>query len=262
MSGPMSIRGAARLRAAAALLVGLGAGMAGADVLIFGELHDQPDQQRQFADEVRRRAEAGTLAAVVLEMAERGRDTRALPADADDARVREALGWRGWPWEPYAAVVMHAVRAGVPVFGGNLPREAMREAMRDDTLERRVAPPVREKLVQAVRDGHCGLLPPQQEAGMVRIQIARDLALADAAVEAHARAAPGHDVLLLAGAQHASRDRGVPLHLPAHVPVQVVLFGEPAVGLRGDDWRAYAPTPQPDPCDALREQLRRRPSTP
>ena len=255
MSGPMSIRGAARLRAAAALLAGLGAGTAGADVLIFGELHDQPDQQRQVADEVRRRAEAGTLAAVVLEMAERGRDTRALPADADDARVREALGWRGWPWEPYAAVVMHAVRAGVPVFGGNLPRESMRDVMRDDTLDARVAPPVREKLAQAVRDGHCGLLPQHQEAGMVRIQVARDLALAATVAEAHARAAPRQDVLLLAGAQHASRDRGVPLHLPADLPVQVVLFGAPVAVLVADEWRAAAVTPVLDHCEGLRARL-------
>jgi len=42
----------------------------------------------------------------------------------------------------------------------------------------------------------------------------------------------------------------------------VVLFGTPAAGLQGDDWRGYAPTPRPDPCDALREQLRRRATTP
>lgn len=260
--GLLSIRRPTGRRVAAVVVLVLGAGVADAAVLIFGELHDQPDQQRQVADEVRRRAEAGTLAAVVLEMAERGRDTRTLRADADEARVREALGWRGWPWEPYAAIVMHAVRAGVPVIGGNLPRETMRDAMRDDTLDARVAPPVLDRLARAVRDGHCGLLPQSQEAGMVRIQIARDRALAATVAEAHARAAPGHDVLLLAGAQHASRDRGVPLHLPADLPVQVVLFGTPAVGLQGDDWRAYDPTPQPDPCDALREQLRRRVTTP
>ncbi|MBE2242775.1 MAG: hypothetical protein IAE86_08470, partial [Burkholderiaceae bacterium] len=35
-----------------------------AELLIFGEVHDQPDQQRQVADEVQRLAADGRLAAV------------------------------------------------------------------------------------------------------------------------------------------------------------------------------------------------------
>lgn len=89
-----------------------------ARLLVFGEQHDQPDQQRQVAEQVRALATEGRLAAVVLEMAERGRDTRALARDASEAQARDALAWTGWPWEPYAAVVMNALRAGVPVIGG------------------------------------------------------------------------------------------------------------------------------------------------
>lgn len=240
---------------AAALL--LAAGLADAAVLIFGEQHDQPDQQRQVAAEVRERAAAGTLAAVVVEMADRGRDTRALPADASEAQVREALAWSGWPWEAYADVVMNAVRARVPVYGGNLPRTAMRDAMRDETLDAQVGDTVRDLLAREVRDGHCGLLPPSQEPGMVRIQIARDRAIAATVAEAHA-GVPARDVLLLAGAQHASRDRGVPLHLPPGTPTRIVMFGQPVAGLVADEWRPAEVTPRPDPCEAMRQQLRQR----
>ena len=55
-----------------ALLLAAGtASAAPARLLIFGEQHDQPDQQRQVADAVQALAARGELAAVVLEMAER-----------------------------------------------------------------------------------------------------------------------------------------------------------------------------------------------
>jgi hypothetical protein len=126
----------------------------GAKVLIFGEAHDQPDQQRQVAEAVQQLAEAGQLAGVVLEMAEAPHSTAGLPRDASEQQVRDGLHWQGWPWDAYAQVVMNAVRAGVPVWGGNLPRSEMRTAMADATLDARVDAAAREALAQAVRTGH------------------------------------------------------------------------------------------------------------
>lgn len=232
-------------------------------VWIFGEQHDQPDQQAQVAAEVVRLAARGELAAVVLEMADRGRSTRGLSPEATPEQARQALAWTGWPWEPYAAVVMNAVRAGVPVWGGNLPRAENRARMGDAALDALVSPTVREQLTQAVRDGHCGLLPASQEPGMVRIQLARDQSLAATVAERRREARDGQTVLLLTGAQHASRDRGVPLHLAAAgVPasaVKVTFFGEAAsaAGLRADEQRAAVFTPRADPCEGLAEKLRK-----
>jgi uncharacterized iron-regulated protein len=58
--------------------------------------------------------------------------------------------------------------------------------------------------------GHCGLLPDAQVPAMARIQIARDERMARTA-EQWMRA--GKTVLLLAGAEHVKKDRGVPLLL-------------------------------------------------
>lgn len=240
--------------AAAALLAATTAQAASA--LIFGEAHDQPDQQRQVADEARRLAADGRLAAVVLEMAEAPHHTRELPRDASEADAQQALQWRAWPWEPYAAVVMNAVRAGVPVLGGNLPREQMRAAMADAALDASVPAAVREKLAQEVRDGHCGLMPDAQLPGMVRIQIARDRSMAEVMARTSRDAGAGQLILLLAGAQHASRDRGVPLQLAAidaTLPVRVVLFGDPADMLVADERRAALHTPPLDHCEGLRK---------
>ena len=233
---------------------------AAARLLIFGEQHDQPDQQRQVAAEVQALAARGQLAAVVLEMAEQPHRTTALPRNASEAEAREALQWQGWPWQPYAAVVMNAVRAGVPVLGGNLPRATMRAAMTDATLDALIDEAARGLLAEAVRNGHCQLLPAAQEPGMVRIQIARDQAMARAAAAALGRAPPGSTVLLLTGAQHASRDRGVPLHLPqvradAAASLRVVLFSTADDGLRADERRAARITAQPDPCEQWRQRL-------
>lgn len=229
-------------------------------LLIFGEQHDQPDQQRQVAAEVKELAAGGRLAAVVLEMAESPHGTAALPRDASEAQVRDALQWKGWPWEAYAAVAMNAVRAGVPVWGGNLPRAQMRPAMADVTLDQRIDAGARESIAEAVRSGHCDLLPPSQEPGMVRIQIARDRSMARVVEAALRDAPPGTKVLLLTGAQHASRDRGVPLHLQAGkrmdaAQMHVVVFGEGDIGLRADELRPAVFTPQEDHCEGLRKRL-------
>ena len=245
-------------RIAVALLSLAMAGADAAELLIFGEVHDQPDQQRQVADEVQQLAAAGRLAAVVLEMAETPHSTAGLPHDATPAQVQQALHWRGWPWERYQAVAMNAVRAGVPVLGGNLPRERLRETMADPRLDDKLSAPTRERLAQAVREGHCKLLPEAQLPGMVRIQIARDVSLAATAAQALRSAKPAQTVLLLAGAQHASRDRGIPVHLAAIDPMQplrVVMFGKLSAHLSADERRDAQPTPQPDHCAELQHGL-------
>ena len=238
----------------------LPASAAAARLLAFGEQHDQPDQQRQVAAEVQALAARGRLAAVVLEMAEQPLHTSALPRDASQAQARDALQWKGWPWEPYAAVVMNAVRTGVPVLGGNLPRDEMRASMADGTLDALLDDRTRALLAEAVRSGHCGLLPAAQEPGMVRIQIARDRAMARVVAAALRAAPPDSTVLLLTGAQHASSDRGVPLHLLREMAqdrpsIKVVLFSAPGDGLSADERRSAEFTPQQDHCEALRLRL-------
>ncbi len=127
--------------------------------------------------------------------------------------MRQALRWRdeAWPWARYGTVVMAAVRAGVPVLGANLPREAMRPAMADAQLDARLDAAALEAQREAIRDGHCDLLPAAQLGPMVRVQIARDLAMARTLQAAAQR---GKTVVLVAGSGHVSPQLGVPRHLP------------------------------------------------
>ena len=192
-----------------------------ADVLLLGEQHDAPAHQQLQRQAVQWLAARGALAALALEMAEQGRSTAGLPRDASEADVQRALAWRdaGWPWNTYRPVVMAAVRAGVPVLGANLPAARQREAMRDAALDARLPPAALAEQQQRVRDGHCGLLPESQIGPMTRVQIARDIAMADTV---RAARQPGRTVLLVAGNGHVHRALGVPLHLPPDLTTKVL----------------------------------------
>ena len=192
-----------------------------ADVLLLGEQHDAPAHQQLQRQTVQWLAARGALAALALEMAEQGRSTAGLPRDASEADVQHALAWRdaGWPWKTYRLVVMAAVRAGVPVLGANLPTARQRDAMRDATLDARLPPAALQEQQQRMRDGHCGLLPESQIGPMTRVQIARDIAMADTV---RAARQPGRTVLLVAGNGHVHRALGVPLHLPPDLTAKVL----------------------------------------
>lgn len=207
-------------------------GLLPADVVLLGEQHDAPQHQQRQREVLGALIAQRQAAALVIEMAEQGGDTRQLPTSASEANARQALNWSaseaaGWDWAVYGPLVMQAVRAGVPVWGGNLPRAQLRHTMQDVSLDKRLPAPALQIQQDQIREGHCQLLPESQIAPMTRVQIARDRALASTA-EAAMRA--GQTVLLVAGNQHARRDLGVPVHLGPQLQARVVLMqsGPPA----------------------------------
>jgi len=238
------------------------AGLLPTPLLLLGEQHDAAEHQALQRQTLRELAGRGVAAAVVLEMAERGRQTTGLPASASEAEVRAALDWSeehnsgGWPWSTYGPLVMDAVRAGVPVLGGNLPRGQMRTAMAEGGLDATLGPDALRRQQDNIRDGHCGLLPEAQIAPMTRIQIARDRAMAQTAQQA---IRPGQTVLLVAGHQHVRRDMGIPAHLPGQA---LAVVAAQAGGARTEPdqadrvWLTPA-LPARDHCADLRQQMRR-----
>ena len=236
-----------------------------ADVLLLGEQHDAADHQRLQRDAVVWLAARNQLAAVVMEMAERGHSTQGLPRDATEAQVQAALQWQdnAWPWKAYGPVVMAAVGAGVPVLGGNLPRSRMRAAMGEATWDQHLPAPALQRQYTALREGHCGLLPESQIAPMARIQIARDASMAQTAEEA---LRPGQTVVLVAGGGHVLRSLGVPTHWPANLvsKVALALSGQalPAINSDADAIVATPAPPAKDHCAELHKQWSPRAPTP
>lgn len=228
-----------------------------ADVLLLGEQHDAPEHQQWQRDTVQWLAQRGQLAALVMEMAEQGRSTQGLAPDASEAAAQKALHWNDatWPWADYGPVAMAAVRASVPVLGGNLPRKQINATTTDTTLDARLPAAAWQRQQEAVRAGHCDLLPEKMLPGMVRVQIARDISLAQTAAAAHR---PGQVVLLVAGAGHVQRSLGVPLHLPANLVAKVAIAqaGQAQEAMKTEaDWIHPTPAlPPQDACAALRQQ--------
>jgi len=236
--------------------------LADAQLLLLGEQHDADEHQALQAATVKHLAQTGQLAALVLEMAERGHHTSQLPTDATEAQARQALAWNeaGWPWARYGAVVMAAVRAGVPVWGGNQPRAEMRAAMADAALDDTLTPAALVRQRESIRAGHCDLLPASQLVPMARIQMARDRAMAQTLTEAASRAASHQAVVLVAGTEHVRRDLGVPVHLAPEWATRsrVVVMHSGAADAHtaeGADrvWLTPA-TPPKDHCAELRQR--------
>lgn len=192
-----------------------------ADAILLGEQHDAPEHQRIHREVVQSLAERGLLAGVALEMAPQGGSTAGLPPTAGEAEVQAALRWgeASWPWAAYGPAIMAAVRAGVPVAGANLPRAEMRAVMARSELDALLPGPALKAQQQAIRLGHCDLLPETQIAPMTRVQIARDRAMAQTL---SSMLSPGKTVLLLAGGRHVDRQLGVPYHLPPEVRAKIV----------------------------------------
>jgi len=229
-----------------------------ADVVLLGEQHDAAEHQHIHQQVVASFAQRGRLAALAVEMADRGHSTASLPREATAAQVQAALAWdlKGWPWSAYGPAVMTAVRAGVPVLGANLPRSRMREAMGNRRLDDHLPDAALQTQRQAIRTGHCGMLPESQIGPMARIQIARDMAMAETIAEA---AVPGKVVVLMAGSGHVDRGLGVPQHLPPTLKVQAVRLL--AGGSRAEAATAFDtvwPTPalpEKDYCADMKQQM-------
>ena len=230
-----------------------------ADVLLIGEQHDAVEHQQIEQQVISILASRGVLAALALEMADAGVSTAQLKPSATHEQTRRALKWddKAWPWQAYGPAVMTAVRAGVPVLGANMPRDAMQASMNDASLDARLPGPARKAQEQAIRIGHCNLLPESRIQPITRIQIARDISMATTLSQA---VLPGRVVVLLSGNGHADRKLGVPQHLRTNLKATSIQLraGDASTSESADAFDAVWPTPalpETDHCDRLREQF-------
>lgn len=225
-----------------------------ADAVLLGEQHDAAEHQVIERETVEGLARRGKLAALAIEMAEAGNSAGHLPRDAGEADVKTALSWddQAWPWSAYGPVVMAAVRAGVPVVGANLPRDHMKDAMADVSLDAQLDADALAAQRDAVRTGHCNLLPESQIGPMTRIQIARDRSMAQTIIKARVA---GKTVLLVSGAAHSAKVLGVPRHLPSDMAIRSVQLRAGPAGLEPGNFDAEWATPalpEKDYCAGLK----------
>lgn len=238
-----------------------------ADVVMLGEVHDNPQHHRNQAAIVSQLQPDALVfemipqesEAVVNELRARGANREALA---------EALDWAesGWPDFAYYAEIMEAAPQA-QVFGAGQPSADVRRAMLEgaagvfgpDAAIYGLDQPL-EPEEQAAREAeqaaaHCDTLPPEMLPGMVEAQRFRDAGLADAAIWARTMTGGGQ-VVVIAGSGHADKERGAPALIALAEPeARVVSLGQFEGGpsdAEGFDAVLHAPAPRRgDPCASL-----------
>ncbi|MCF6234467.1 MAG: ChaN family lipoprotein [Rhodobacteraceae bacterium] len=238
---------------------------AGADVIILGEVHDNPRHHTAQAEAV-----AGLRpAALVFEMLT-GAQARLITGEnrLDQAGLQEVLGWdeTGWPDFSYYYPIFVAGN-DARVFGAGLPRPAARKAFKTGVvadfgaeaglygLDIALDEAQHAERLGFQRAAHCNALPESLLPGMIELQRLRDAYLARAVVEA--LEAVGGPVVVITGNGHARKDWGMAVYLQAARPEVTVI----SVGL-AEDGRidgvfdkvvSFAAQARPDPCLAFQQ---------
>ncbi len=238
-----------------------------ADVVILGEVHDNPIHHANQT------AAVGAIGAkaLVFEMLTDAQALQVRPQFlVSEEALEGALGWSESGWPDFAMYYPIFVAAkDLSYFGGALPRDEVRRAVGEgaaavfgdgSTMFGLDLPlPEEEQLVREAGqlEAHCDALPEAMLGGMVEAQRLRDAALARAVIAAFQET--GGPVAVIAGAGHARTDWGVPAALALAAPELTVLSigqmeappeGEPPYDL----WLVTEPAERDDPCAGFAQE--------
>ncbi len=239
--------------------------MASADIVLLGEVHDNPAHHVTQTELVSRLQPA----ALVFEMLTDAQARSVTPQLREDAdALADALDWAdsGWPdFSMYYPIFTAAPTA--EVFGAAVPRPEARAAMETGLakafgeeaelygLNKALDDAEQTQRERLQFEAHCEALPEELLPAMVDIQRLRDARLAQTA--AGALAQTGGPVVIITGNGHARGDWGVPRYLRRVAP-DATLFtlgqseGRQVLPGAFDAVIDAAVVERPDPCDAFR----------
>lgn len=231
-----------------------------ADVVILGEVHDNPRHHAVQLAAIR----ALRPKAVVWEMISPETAARINAGWLEgEGRLEQAVAAarKGWPNFDMYVPLLEATQ-GLPIYGGLLPRAAapvlrkqgMAVVFGSAAAEYGLMVPLPEDELAARLDeqdeAHCHALPQDQLKMMVDFQRLRDAVLARAAVRAVEET--GGPVVVITGNGHARTDRGVPEVLRRVRPrLRVFSLGQSEgdrIRGRFDAVLDSPPAERPDPC--------------
>ena len=237
--------------------------LAGADVIILGEIHDNPQHHQVQADLINRLQPR----AVIWEMITPAQAAALTPQILQSAeRTAQVLNWEasGWPdFSLYAPVFKAAAQAAH--YGALVPRGQTQAALKTGVASHFGAEAGRFGLdqplpaaEQAQREAeqlvnHCNAMPENVLPMLVDIQRLRDASLAAATDQAMRQT--GGPVVVITGNGHARLGRGLAVYLKRAAPDLVIrALGQLEEGADPGafDVVVYGPALQrPDPCLAF-----------
>ena len=190
----------------------------GVSYLLLGEKHDNPDHhalQLRALDHV---LQTDNVSAVSFEMMSSEQQPLlldlSLSPQSSLEQINEYLQWDdgGWNWDYYGPLLYRVIQADVLINAANISNEEMMQVYGAPTaaeIEGVLDAQTMVALEKDIDDSHCGMLPESQFSAMVRVQQARDFAMASSlALDTEQQLQ-----VLVAGNYHIRRDLGVPNYL-------------------------------------------------
>ncbi|MGF6117516.1 putative iron-regulated protein [Janthinobacterium lividum] len=196
--------------------------LAAAPRIIVGEQHDQLSHhqiEQWLLQQLQGRRPQGSVLLEMLNPDQQAKVDKVKPWLQTDPVVRpehvaELLAWQpSWKWEQYGDLVMTVMRAPYPVWSANLDRSEIKQMFVDKpAVQGKYSNlandgKVHAKLKDIIRVMHDNQIDEPRLAAMLSVQQQRDRRMAERLLAAPAPA------VLIAGAYHAHKDLGVPLHV-------------------------------------------------
>jgi uncharacterized iron-regulated protein len=201
---------------------------AGADFVLIGERHDNPEHHRLQARLVAAlEAQSQGPRAVAFEMIPAWRQLELVeylaadgePAGLGAAVAWDASSWAAWAW--YQPIAEAALASDAQIVAADLGVAEKRAAFAQGAqafpsafvqrtgLGEPWPPPMMVSLQDELRAAHCEQVSGRIVIGMMRVQRARDAMMADRLAATSGRGGG----VLIAGNGHVRKDRGVPWYL-------------------------------------------------
>lgn len=239
-----------------------------ADVIILGEIHDNPthhETQAKVTQEIQ-------PTAIVFEMftPEQGKRINEVRAEGENLdQLIQEFTWAesGWPEFYHYGQIVEASETGV-IYGASAPIESVKAAISDGAaavfgesaplwnLDQKLNTEQQQAREELQFTAHCDALPREMLPGMVEAQRYRDAVLANAALQAlNEHGAP---VIIITGNGHARKDWAIPALLRiANPDITTMSLGQLETG--DDISDIYdkiifaAPADREDPCLQFRK---------
>jgi len=196
--------------------------LAAAPRVIVGEQHDQLSHHRieqWLLQQLQGQRPQGSVLLEMLNPDQQAKVDKVKPWLQTDPVVRpehvaELLAWQpSWKWAQYGDLVMTVMRAPYPVWSANLDRSEIKQLFIDQPAVQGKHSnlandgKVHDKLKDIIRVMHDNQIDAPRLGAMLSVQQQRDRRMAERLLAAPAPA------VLIAGAYHAHKDLGVPLHV-------------------------------------------------
>lgn len=194
-------------------------GLSQASHVLLGEKHDNPDHHRLRTSVLESLILDDRISLLSFEMMD---NTQQAALDQlqggttipDDEQMQDALSWdEAWTWAFYRPPLLLAMQSGIKIRAGNIDREQIRSLYaQTDTAAQELNTEQLAALTREIDLSHCGMLPESQFPAMVRVQQARDRAMAASLLDAPEQ----KSAALLAGNFHVRHDLGVSNYLSSN----------------------------------------------